>query len=129
LAAKKSAKGGQGMIDFLKIGYFDHSALEQSKIVVHRPLEKQVVCGLLEGMGEFAPSDDGFAFWWINDGYLLCVSPLVKPIVVNFIVSLLQTTGCEVLHDPTMTVFTTEGFLAHCHWLSGLQHEIKSPGA
>lgn len=123
------------MIDYIWVGHFDHDALEKGAIIVVQSLDKEAVCGLLTEMGESIakPTEDGllgrvdsFPVWW-REGCLLCISPVVKPSVVNFIAGLVRKTGCEILHDPTKTVFTLEEFVSHCHWLSGLQHEINPP--
>jgi hypothetical protein len=123
------------MIDNIWVGHFDHDALEKGAIVVVKSLDKEVVCGLLSDVGElFAePTEDaclgrvdGFPFWW-REGCLLCISPVVRPSVVNFIACLVRKTGCEILHDPTKSMFTLEGFVSHSQWLSGLQREANSP--
>jgi len=127
------------MSNYIKIGYFDHAALEKSTIVVRQPLDKDVVCGLLREKGELDPGNegflgrvDGFPFSWVEDGYLVCASP-IKPSVVSFVALLAEKTGCDILNDSTLTVSTSEVFVKYAKWLSAIQHEldtreIASPG-
>jgi hypothetical protein len=120
------------MNNHMKIGYFDHAALEKSEIAVRQRLDKEVVCGLLREYGQLEMGEegflgrvDGFPFWWVEDGYLLCGSP-IKPSVVGFVALLAERTGCEILNDSMLTVSTSEEFVNYSKWLSAVQHELDT---
>lgn len=120
------------MSDYMKIGYFDHTALKKATIVVCQSLVKDVVCRLLRESGELEMGEegllgrvDGFSFWWVEDGYLVCKSP-IKPSVVSFVARLAKETGCEILNESTLTVSTSEEFVSYSNWLSAIQHEFDT---
>src|SRR5271166_6273731 len=89
------------MIHKLTMGHFDIQALKDSKLVVLRPLDMNVVSRLLQEVGQVSedgrPSLGGHAVEF-KDGYLVCPWLMAQRVhaTEEFARRLQQETGCEL---------------------------------
>ena len=118
------------MIHRLTIGHLDPSAVEEGRLVVTKPLARDVVTRLLDEFGK--PGPDGrppldTARVELHDGYLVCpwLMPYPVPGVTEFALRLQEETGCILADVSGCAVIDREKLLRISRW----EREPASGGA
>ena len=109
------------MLHRLTIGHVNSSAVEEGRLVVTRPLAREVVTRLLSEFGK--PGPDGrppldTARVEIHDGYLVCpwLMPYPVPGVTEFALRLQEETGCILADVSGCEIIDREKLLRISRW-------------
>jgi len=109
------------MIRYYVIGFLDHDAVKQHQFVTRKSIDKTVVQGLVDEMGQILPngniSVDGQIFL-SHDDCLTFPVPVLRPKAVDFIVRLTQETGCDIADIELGYIITPEVFRELCELLA-----------
>lgn len=104
------------MFHYLQVGFFDHAALRQHKVVPVKRLDVDFAKRLFLEVGGIIPSDgsatiDGCVVYLEDAGYLTCEVPMRYGKAVEFIARLAQETGCDIAYAEGGGAETPEHFL------------------
>jgi hypothetical protein len=109
------------MLHHLTIGHLDPAAINERRLVVTRPLDRDVVARLLHEFGKPGPDRRpplDTTRVEIHDGYLVCawLMPYLVPGVTEFALRLQQETGCVLADVNGCAVVDREMLLRNARW-------------
>jgi hypothetical protein len=109
------------MLHHLTMGHIDPTAVQERRLVVTRPLDRDVVTRLLDEFGK--PGPDGrpaldTSRVEFHDGYIVCpwLMPYPVPGVAEFALRLQEETGCILADVSGCAVVDQEMLLRNSRW-------------
>jgi hypothetical protein len=118
------------MIHYYVLGFLDHDAVKRHEFVTRKTLEKTVVQGLAEEMGQVLPNGDISVDGEVLDYHescLICIAPVVRRKVVDFVVRLARDTGCDIARIDLGHILTPEDFRDLWEFLVDPKNQAPSP--